>query len=244
MWQIIGGESPIPSLNHKMSKPSLIRLLKKIYGSARNQELFPASINWQQGLYLSELLRKLQPRNILELGSGHGVAALWIQSAIPAVTKHISVDPWTEYPPEVLTALKKTNHTLITTHTSQQYLADLETKSTGLKPELIILDADNHFDGCMADLYFATKLLRPGGHLVVRNCWNPSVRLALRFGITNLPYRLEGVPSFVHWWIKHLSRFGLGWVLYHTTRHYTAEWCVLQKTAADTRPWNHFQQFS
>ena len=227
-----------------MSKPSLIRLLKKIYGSARYQELFPVSINWRQGLYLSELLRRLQPKNILELGSGHGVAALWIQSAIPTATKHISVDPWTEYPQEIRIALKKTNHTLITTHTSQEYLANLGKKSLKTYPDIIVADGDERFDGCMADLYFATKLLRPGGHLVVRNSWNPSVRLALRFAITNLPYRLEGVPNFVHWWIKHLSRFGLGWVLFHTTRHYTAEWCVLQKTAADTRPWNHFRQFS
>lgn len=221
----------------------LRQLLQKLYTAPQYQSYFPISINWNQGEFLVQLLKQYRPKRVLELGSGYGISAIWIQLGLPTTSKHVSVDPWAEHPALIKKALKSTKHILTTQFTSQQYLAKLETQKNQPKPDFIVMDADNRFDGCISDFYFANHLQKPGDVIIMRNCWNPSVRMAARFVVTNLPYRLVGVPSVINWWMQHLHSIGLGWLLYHTTKRYTAEWVVLEKTASDTRPWHHFRRF-
>lgn len=221
---------------------SLISLLNNIYSAEETHQLFPISINWHQGKYLVTLVRQRNPQTVLELGSGFGLSSLWIQSALSSQSTHIAIDPWANHLPKIKAALVTRRYKLVTTYTSQEYLAR---NNSALKEKLdfIFMDADNRFDGCLTDCYFANQALKTNGILVIRNCWNPSVRKICQFMLTNLPYRLEGVPHWVNWLIKHMPIVGMGWLLYHATQQYSAEFCVLKKTAADKRKWNHFKSF-
>lgn len=221
---------------------SLTSLLTGIYSATNTQQLFPISINWQQGNYLAALIQQHNPRAVLELGSGFGLSSIWIQSALSSRSSHTAVDPWAEHLPKIRAALSKRHYKLITAYTSQEYLArNLSTLKE--KIDFIFMDADNRFDGCLTDCYFANQILKTNGILVIRNCWNPSVRRVCQFMLTNLPYHLVGVPSWINWLIKHMPTHGMGWLLYHTTLRYSAEFCVLKKTATDNRKWNHFATF-
>lgn len=217
-------------------------LLQDLYTQPTSPQLFPISINWQQGQLVADLITQYHPNYILELGSGFGISSLWIQSATTQQSTHCAVDPWATHLPKIKKALKHSKYRLETDYTSQEYLAQNLTYLKG-KLDFVLMDADNRFDGCMTDCYFTNQALKTGGVLVLRNSWNPSVRRVVQFMLTNLPYELASVPRWVSWLIKRMPQVGRGWLLYHSTRHYSAELCVLVKTAVDNRAWNHFKPF-
>ncbi len=221
---------------------SLKNLLKSIYTEPVSPSLFPISINWQQGTYLASLVGAYNPKTVLELGSGFGVSSVWIQSKLARKSTHIAIDPWAEHLPEIEKVLAHTNYSLVTSATSQEYLARMD-HARKQKVDLIFMDADERFDGCLTDCYFSNRILNENGLIVIRNIWNPSVRRVCQFVITNLPYQLIGVPLWINWWIKHMPPLGNGFIIYLATRFYSAELCVLKKVNADLRPWHHFRPF-
>lgn len=226
-----------PANNHPLAA-----ILKKIHTDPVRQHYFPISIHWQQGTFLASLIRKFQPKFLLELGSGYGVSSLWIQSALLPTSTHIAVDPWATHPPDIRTTLKNRRYSLVTSHTSQEYLARNARRLRG-KLDFVLMDADERFDGCMTDVYFVNQIMMTGGLLIIRNAWNPSVRKMCQFILTNLPYHLVGLPTWATWLFRFAPFIGVGLLLFLLTRWYTAEFCVLKKTGPDKRPWNHFKNF-
>ncbi len=216
-------------------------LLHKIYSHKKFEHYFPISINFHQGSYLRKLINQLKPKTIIELGCGHGVSTLWIQSASHTPKQHHTVDPTVQSKQLAGHAYFKTNHQIITNLTSQQYLAMLDKKKHSA--DFIFMDADERFDGCMTDCYFAFRVLEQNGHLVIRNLWNPSVRNVCKFLIMNLPVRPIGLPTWYTRLIAHSPAPVLGTLLYFSTKMYSAEFLILKKIATDQRNWNHFIKF-
>lgn len=221
---------------------SPLKLVERFYALSKYAYLFPISISYRQGLFLHNLLKKHAPKKVLELGSGYGVSSVWIQTGITPSCTHIAIDPWASHIPEISEYLKQRNYSLIRTATSQEYLAKNCKKLTG-SVDLFFVDADEHFDGCLTDCYFANRILKTNGQLIIRNCWNPAVRRVCQFMLKNLPYRLHGVPKWLNWLIINIRPIGMGWLLYHSTHHYTSGLCILEKTGPDDRPWDHFRGF-
>ena len=52
--------------------------------------------------------------------------------------------------------------------------------------DLAFVDGDHRFEGVFLDLYFMTRLVKPGGLVVVDDMWMPSVRTAVAYVEKNL----------------------------------------------------------
>jgi Methyltransferase domain len=74
--------------------------------------------------------------------------------------------------------------------------------------DLAFVDGDHRFEGVFLDLYFMTRLVRPGGLIVVDDPWMPSVRTALAYVERNLGATLEpdALPGGFRWRRRPLSR--------------------------------------
>lgn len=219
---------------------TLMAVLHKLYTLAQHTHLFPIAISWHQGTFLTALVNQIKPTHLIEIGCGYGISTLWIQASSHIPKQHTVVDPNAEPLPIIKKHLAK-KCSFITT-SSQQYLAKLEQqKNPGI--DCFFMDGDERFDGCLTDCYFANRILPVGGHIIIRNIWNPAVRRACQFMIKNLPYELPLASSWQQWLIAHIPTPLLGTLLYYVTTQKMAGLLVLRKTAPDTRPWNHFSRF-
>jgi hypothetical protein len=68
--------------------------------------------------------------------------------------------------------------------------------------------ATTGFEGVFLDLYFMTRLVRPGGLVVVDDMWMPAVRTAVAYVERNLAVTLEtdALPNAFRWRSRRLSR--------------------------------------
>jgi hypothetical protein len=80
--------------------------------------------------------------------------------------------------------------------------------SEGRAFDLGFVDGDHRFEGVFLDLYYMTRLVRPGGVVVVDDMWMPSVRVAVSYAERNLGATLEpdALPDGFRWRRRALGR--------------------------------------
>jgi predicted O-methyltransferase YrrM len=80
--------------------------------------------------------------------------------------------------------------------------------SEGREFDLAFVDGDHRFEGVFVDLYFMTRLVRPGGLVVVDDMWMPAVRTAVAYVERNLAATMEpdALPNAFRWRRRRLSR--------------------------------------
>jgi predicted O-methyltransferase YrrM len=80
--------------------------------------------------------------------------------------------------------------------------------SEGREFDLGFVDGDHRFEGVFLDLYYMTRLLRPGGVVVVDDMWMPSVRVAVSYVERNLAATLDpdALPNGFRWNRRAFSR--------------------------------------
>jgi predicted O-methyltransferase YrrM len=73
--------------------------------------------------------------------------------------------------------------------------------SEGRDFDLAFVDGDHRFEGVFLDLYFMTRLVRPGGLVVVDDMWMPAVRTAVAYVERNLAVTMEtdAFPNAFRW---------------------------------------------
>jgi predicted O-methyltransferase YrrM len=73
--------------------------------------------------------------------------------------------------------------------------------SEGREFDLAFVDGDHRFEGVFLDLYFMTRLVRPGGLVVVDDMWMPAVRTAVAYVERNLAVTVEtdALPNAFRW---------------------------------------------
>ena len=78
----------------------------------------------------------------------------------------------------------------------------------GREFDLAFVDGDHRFEGVFLDLYFMTRLVRPGGVIVVDDMWMPAVRTAVAYVEKNLGATLEpdALPNAFRWRRWRISR--------------------------------------
>lgn len=207
-----------------------------------NPDIFPTSINFSQGVKISKFVEKYRPKSILQIGCAFGVSSLWIEQTAQYPHNHTILELFPEN-------IKKTKKILKYFYLDEKvkFIEGFSQVELGqlLKEnntyDFILHDGDNRFDGLMADIFFIHKLLKVNGIYVQRNLWNPSIREALSFVISNFQYKalelstselvmLESSSS------KEQNLQKLGYQKLN-------DLIVLQKTQPDKRPWNHFKNF-
>jgi hypothetical protein len=73
-------------------------------------------------------------------------------------------------------------------HNNSAALSMAELYASTSCADLIFMDDGHKYDDNMLELYFSTRLLRPGGILVIDDIWMPSVKVTLAYATSNLPF--------------------------------------------------------
>ena len=154
----------------------------------------------QEGQRIYELVLRERPHRTLEVGMAFGLSSLWICQALGELGTghHIAIDPHQagDYENAGLANVARAGCAERFTfygEPSHRVLPRLEAE--GLKVDLIFIDGMHLFDYAFVDLFFADRLLRPGGVLIFHDVGLPGVAKVVRFAVGNLSYVEESRPA-------------------------------------------------
>ncbi|HYD40394.1 MAG TPA: class I SAM-dependent methyltransferase [Anaeromyxobacter sp.] len=181
-------------------------------------------ISPEQGLFMADLHRQLQPATSVEVGMAYGFSTLFLEDAMHehGYGHHIAIDPfefttWKGIGHRAVQDLGFDSRFTLMQKTSVAALTELH--ASGLRPEFIFIDGDHRFDGALVDFYCANKLLAVGGVAVFDDMWMPSIQKLAAFIRASFEASYEEVASPVR------NVF------------------VIQKKGDDQRPWDHSATF-
>jgi len=276
--------SPRPPINSRMNAviDAIYREQSFLAPTGETIKPFPVAIKRSEGEALYHLVRKIKPAATLEVGTAHGLSAMFICQALrdnandaqndtPApsprppcrgctVGHHTAIDPYqSRFKNLGLYNIQRAGLSdLLTFHEepSQTVLARFVTEKKSF--DLIFIDGSHLFDSVFVDFYFADQLIPVGGLLIFDDLWMPAIRKTLRFILKNRHYQIAEEfmgdrPAFLARHVQNLKyqtrkklkgkpNLGTGTEMtFHKGRN--INWCILQKTAADDREWDHFAPF-
>ena len=119
------------------------------------------------GIYL-QLLSKLQPRTVIEIGCKHGGSALWFADMMAA---HGVADPRV-IAVDIAPALKFTDPRITVLTGDAKKLDEVlspELLKNCARPWLVVEDSSHHYPECIAVLEFFEDRLQPGDYIVVED---------------------------------------------------------------------------
>jgi len=146
---------------------------------------------------LRELVRAERATTTLETGFALGLSTLWIMGASLATSdyaKHIAVDPFqkSDWGNSGKESVKRAGIADVVEHVSQDSLTYLPSlAAAGRTFDFILVDGGHWFENAFIDLFFALRLVRPGGLVAIDDLWMPAVKHAVRYATTNLGATLE-----------------------------------------------------
>ena len=149
---------------------------------------------------LYRLVRREQPRSVLEIGLAHGASALAILTALEenGVGRLISIDPhqsgdggWRGAGVANIKAAGLAHRHQLIEEPDFLALPDLVRADT--RVQLVYIDGWHTFDYALLDFFYADKLLDVGGLVGFNDCFYPSIERVLRFVTRHRRYRAEDV---------------------------------------------------
>jgi predicted O-methyltransferase YrrM len=175
-------------------------------------ELAPHSIERAQGEAVRDLAIAEGAERTIEVGLALGMSALFLcQAVLPRGGRHVSVDPFQaeSWNGAGLRTLREAGvEELVEVIEEESQLALPRLSAEGREFDFAFVDGDHRFEGVFLDLYFMTRLVRPGGLVVVDDMWMPAVRTAVAYVEKNLGASLEpdALPNGFRWRKRPLSR--------------------------------------
>jgi predicted O-methyltransferase YrrM len=174
--------------------------------------LRPHSIERAQGEALRDLAIAEGAERTIEVGLALGMSALFLcQAVLPRGGRHVAIDPFQaeSWNGAGLRTLREAGvEELVEVIEEESQLALPRLVADGREFDLAFVDGDHRFEGVFLDLYFMTRLVRPGGMVVVDDMWMPAVRTAVAYVEKNLGLTLEpdALPNAFRWRKRPLSR--------------------------------------
>jgi predicted O-methyltransferase YrrM len=178
----------------------------------RAVQLHPHSVERAQGEALRDLAVAEGAERTIEVGMALGMSALFLcQAVLPRGGRHVAVDPFqTEsWNGAGLRTLREAGvEELVEVIEDESQLALPRLVAEGREFDFAFVDGDHRFEGVFLDLYFMTRLVRPGGLIVVDDMWMPAVRTAVAYVERNLAATLEpdALPGAFRWRRRPFSR--------------------------------------
>lgn len=178
--------------------------------------VFPATLT-----LLQNLVRKVRPAHVVEVGCAYGYSTLGLAGALAEVggLRHTVVDPHQTRDWKGIGFTRVREAGLGPLVDCREELSDLALPLLhhhGIRAQLVFIDGDHRFDGIVADIRNAMRILEVGGVMVLDDVWMASTRTAMSWLEANLPFKRV------------------------TVAHNLA---VYQKTGPDRRAWNSFTAF-
>ena len=181
-------------------------------GGGNRVDLAPHSIERAQGEALRDLAIAEGAERTIEVGLALGMSALFLcQAVLARGGRHVAIDPFQmeSWNGAGLRTLREAGvEGVVEVIEEESQLALPRLVAEGREFDLAFVDGDHRFEGVFLDLYFMTRLVRPGGLVVVDDMWMPAVRTAVAYVEKNLAASLEpdALPNAFRWRRRSLSR--------------------------------------
>jgi predicted O-methyltransferase YrrM len=181
-------------------------------GDGARTDLAPHSVELEFGAALRDLAIAEGAEQTIEVGLALGMSALFLcQAVLRRGGRHTAVDPFQResWNGAGLRTLREAGvEDLVQVIEEESQLALPRLVSEGREFDFAFVDGDHRFEGVFLDLYFMTRLVKPGGLVVVDDMWMPAVRTAVAYAEKNLGATLEpaALPSGFRWRHRPLSR--------------------------------------
>jgi predicted O-methyltransferase YrrM len=188
-----------------------------VRGSVENEdggaiELAPHSIERAQGEALRDLVIAEGASRTIEVGLALGMSALFFAQAVLRTRgQHTAIDPFQResWNGAGLRTLREAGvEDIVEVIEEESQLALPRLVAEGREFDFAFVDGDHRFEGVFLDLYFMTRLVKPGGVVVVDDMWMPAVRMAVAYVERNLGATLkpDALPEGFRWRRRPLSR--------------------------------------
>lgn len=174
--------------------------------------LMPHSVPKEQGQALRDLAISEKAERTIEVGLALGISTLFLAEAVlERGGRHVAIDPFQHesWSGAGLRTLREAGvGELVEVIEDESQLALPRLVSEGRAFDFAFIDGDHRFEGVFLDLYFMTRLVRPGGLIVVDDTWLPAVRTAVAYVEGNLGLELEprALPDGFRWRRRRLLR--------------------------------------
>lgn len=175
--------------------------LKKVLETGEVEEIGGKKLKLQwnidknEGEFIQRVLKKIDARKTLEIGTAYGISGMFICEAIAGKSgaQHIAIDPYQD---------KKFNNLGIENIRRAGYGDLLQFHndfSHFVLPELVrrketidfaLIDGYHLFDYAFVDFFYVDKLLKPGGVVILDDAAWTSVHKVAQYVATNRAYRL------------------------------------------------------
>jgi len=236
-----------------------------LYDGDNNPHKLQAHIDKSEGQFLVDLIKDHPIEKTLEVGCAFGIASLFICSALENKDnpEHTIVDPYQtdHFSNTGIANLESAGFKFYRffEELSEFKLPELAAKEAG-SFDLVFIDGFHTFDHTLLDLFYANRLIRKGGFIVVDDCNMPGVSKAISY-FSNYPaYTLYSMVNRtkngkkLKYFARKLTQNRLVDLLcskilpndlynYYYTKISFESMVALQKKEEDLRPPNWFQSF-
>jgi predicted O-methyltransferase YrrM len=175
-------------------------------------ELIPHSVERAKGEALRDLAIAEGASRTIEVGLALGMSALFFaQAVLQTGGRHTAIDPFQResWKGAGLRTLREAGvEDLVEVIEEESQLALPRLVAEAREFDFAFVDGDHRFEGVFLDLYFMTRLVKPGGLVVVDDMWMPAVRTAVAYIERNLGATLEpeALPDGFRWRRRPLNR--------------------------------------
>jgi predicted O-methyltransferase YrrM len=175
----------------------------------RTIPVYPTGTDEGQGRGIAQLVVAEEAARTFEVGFALGLSALNIAAGLVEAgqpgAQHTAIDPTEDV------AWSNAGRRLVEQAGLEGLVEVVEENSHSVLPrwfdegrrdfDIAFIDGDHRYDPCFVDIFYAERLVKPGGLIVLDDMWMPSVRMAAAFFETNVGFELlEGViPDAFSW---------------------------------------------
>jgi predicted O-methyltransferase YrrM len=207
--------------------------------------VYPTATDERQGRGIRELVVQDKAAKTFEVGFALGLSTLHIAAGLIHVgdpgASHTAIDPtegwlWKNAGRRLVEGAGVSDLVQVVEQSSHTYLPRL-LEQEQWDFDIAFVDGDHRFDPCFLDIYYALRLVKSGGLVVVDDMWMPSVRMAVAFFESNVDLDLltDSMPDAFSWGPR------LPWRKIRGGKGNTA---VLRKPGTHVeRPGDHFVPF-
>jgi len=227
-----------------------------------------SSIPDEEGLFLQDLVRNVDPKVSLEVGLAYGISALYICDALRVRegTRYITVDPnqhggtWDGIG---IANLRRAGFgDIVQLIEKPSHLALPELEMAGQEVDFAFIDGWHTFDFTLVDFFYIDRMLRVGGIVAFDDVGWPSVRKVCRFIATNRAYSVVGTNGAESWKRRTIARLLRTRAVKRLLRTRPLAMCcspeilhpdwelgirgrcvAFRKEKHDDRRWDHFSEF-
>ena len=197
---------------------SIIKVYQEFYAIFRHLPLqdsivkIHSGIKSDEGRFLKKLIVTNKLNKIAEVGMAFGISAMYITEGLKINNeegKLISIDPnqtsqWKDEGVHLLEHLKLNKYHDLIQKKSYIALPELLEKYGSKSFDMLFIDGWHTFDYTLVDAFYADKLVRIGGYIVIDDALHFSVQRCIRYLDTNYEHlkRISGPKTFAIYKVK------------------------------------------